>query len=164
MDGNGLVSVLSLGADGAVLGTRLWASVEAMGPKAYKNALVNAGSCDDVVRTQVFDIVSNSFSSTPWPAPYDSSGVLRNDMTSEWDARLSELKQELDHPPNGKNVAIDFQKAQEGHRTGLACVYCGQGVGEIDAIEPAYDIVTRIEKDAIACITNLQSVLIPDGE
>jgi nitronate monooxygenase len=161
MDGNCLVSVLSLGADGAVLGTRLWASVEASGPKAYKTALVKASSCDDVIRTQVFDVINNSFRPTQWPAPYDSSGVLRNDLTNEWDSRLSELNHDLSHPQNGHDVAKAFRKAEEDHRTSLACVYGGQGVGEIDAIEPAYDIVKRIEKEAVEALTKLQAVFLP---
>lgn len=55
MDGHGLIAALSLGADGVVLGTRLWASIEAKGSSKYKDALVAVTSTDQVVRTRVFD-------------------------------------------------------------------------------------------------------------
>jgi nitronate monooxygenase len=161
VDGRGLVAALGLGADGVVLGTRLWASEEAIGPKAYKNALVEARSCDDVVRTQVFDLIWNSFRTTIWPAPYDSSGVLRNRMTHEWDTKLHELANEIVHPSNGSNVVIKFKKAVESQRPDFACVYSGQGVGEISSIEPAYSIVQKIEKEAIESLMKLQTVLLP---
>jgi nitronate monooxygenase len=95
VDGRGLIAALSLGADGAVLGTRLWASQEALGSSAYKNALVNAGSCDDVVRTRVFDTINNSHRQTKWPYPFDSSGTLRNEMTEAWDTSIPDLEAEL---------------------------------------------------------------------
>lgn len=164
VDGSGLVAALGLGADGVVLGTRLWASEEATGPRAFKNALVDAKSCDDVVRTEVFDMINNSFKSTKWPAPYDSSGVLRNQMTNEWDHQLAELKSELRNPSNGLNVAKELQKAVDGHRVESAFVYSGQGVGEITAIEPAFDIVKRVEKEAAETLSRLQTVIVPNGK
>jgi nitronate monooxygenase len=164
VDGSGLVAALGLGADGVVLGTRLWASEEATGSRADKNALVDAKSCDDVVRTEVFDMINNSYKSIKWPAPYDSSGVLRNEITKEWDHRLSELKTQLTNPSNGLNVARVLQKAVDGRHVGSSFVYCGQGVGEISAIEPAYDIVSKIEKDAAATLSKLLSVFVPHDD
>jgi nitronate monooxygenase len=160
VDGRGLVAALGLGADGIVLGTRLWASEEAIGPKAYKKALVEAKSCDDVIRTRVFDVICNSFRPTKWPSPYDSSGVLRNRMTDEWDTKLRELAYEIEHPSNGLNVAIKFKKAVAGQRPDSACVYCGQGVGDISSIEPAYEIVQKIEKEATESFMKLQRVFL----
>jgi nitronate monooxygenase len=164
VDGHDLVSILGLGADGVVIGTRLWASEEAMGPKAYKEALVETKNCDDVVRTQVFDMICNSYKSTKWPAPYDSSGVLRNLMTAEWDTRLHELEDEIDHPSNGTNVAVKLKKAVEGHRPDTAFVYSGQGVGKISSIEPAYDIIHNIQKEAAESMTRLQNLFLPSED
>ena len=55
-DGKGLAAMLALGCDGVVLGTRLWASEEAMGSVRLKSALVRADG-DDVLRTRVFDTI-----------------------------------------------------------------------------------------------------------
>ena len=52
-DGRGLAAALSLGCDGIVLGTRLWATKEALG-----DALLRAEG-DDVVRTRTFDAIQN---------------------------------------------------------------------------------------------------------
>lgn len=164
VDGRGMVAAFGLGADGVVLGTRLWASEEAIGLKTFKNALVSAKSCDDVVRTEVFDLICNSYRTVQWPIPYDSSGVLRNDTTKKWDQKLGELEVELQRPFNGMNVAKEFQKSLEGHRINSACVYSGQGVGEISAIEPAFDIVMRVEKEALESLTKLQELLVAKGE
>jgi nitronate monooxygenase len=80
VDGRGVAAVLALGCDGAVLGTRLWASQEAMGPDLFKERLVAAASCDDVIRSTVFDHIQNAYHATPWPEPckyilcYQSAG------------------------------------------------------------------------------------------
>lgn len=164
VDGRGLVAALGLGADGAVLGTRLWASVEAKGPKSYKRALVDAKSCDDAVRTQVFDAINNSYSTTKWPAPYDSSGVLRNLMTDEWDTKLLELKHAIERPSNGSNVATKLKEAVKSQSPDTAFVYSGQGVGEITSIDPAYDIIQKVQAEAVESLTKLQSVFSPCEE
>ena len=59
--GRGLAAALSLGCDGAVLGTRLWASEEAMGDGSgvKREALLKA-EADDVVRTETFDVLQVS--------------------------------------------------------------------------------------------------------
>lgn len=158
VDGRGLVSALSLGAAGAVLGTRLWASVEAEGPSAFKEALVAAKSCDDVVRTQVFDTIWDSSRETKWLVPFDSSGVLRNDMTEAWDLLLPELRSELETASNGSSVANVLQDAEQRHLVSSACVFSGQGVGEINSIDNAYDIVKRVEKEATETLALLQDM------
>jgi nitronate monooxygenase len=168
VDGRGLLAALSLGADGVVLGTRLWVSEEALGPPAYKNAIVKASSCDDVVRTQVFDTIWNSYRDTKWPYPFDSSGTLRNTMTEDWDTSILALETELDSisfvasssSSNGsKNVIDKLNHAEEAQLPDAGCVYAGQGVGEIFSIAPAYDIIKQVEKDAAESYSRLQTVM-----
>jgi nitronate monooxygenase len=164
-DGRGLIAALSLGADGVVLGTRLWASEEAIGPATYKDALLRASSGDDVVRTRVFDSINNSYKDTTWPAPYDSSGTLRNETTETWDGRLLEIEDAL-RKDDGSNEVHDFvskykQAVKEGN-TNLAAVYCGEGVGEIDSIDPTFAIIQRIENEAREILQNLQTIIVED--
>lgn len=163
VDGRGLVAALSLGADGAVLGTRLWASEEALGSSAYKNALTSAGSCDDVVRTQVFDKIQNSHRETKWPYPFDSSGTLRNSTTDAWDTSILALEAELNssHPSVASDLVEELNHAEEFQLPNTGCVYSGQGVGEIISIDPAYDIIEQVEKDAIETLSNLRKVVTP---
>ena len=167
VDGSGLLAALSLGADGAVLGTRLWVSEEALGPIAYKNAIVKAASCDDVVRTQVFDTICNSYRDTKWPYPFDSSGTLRNTTTEDWDTSIHALETELDSifsvtsssSKGNKNVIDKLNHAEEVQLPDAGCVYSGQGVGEILSIAPAYDIIKLVEINATESYSRLQTVM-----
>ena len=52
-DGRGLAASLMLGADGVMLGTRFWASIEAQGSDVAKAAIVDAKG-DNTVRSKVF--------------------------------------------------------------------------------------------------------------
>ena len=45
-----------LGADGVMLGTRFWASIEAQGSDVAKSAIVDAKG-DNTVRSKVFDVL-----------------------------------------------------------------------------------------------------------
>jgi nitronate monooxygenase len=111
VDGRGLVAALALGCDGVVLGTRLWASKESTGKASLKQRLVETESCDDVVRTTAFDQIQNSYSSTPWPVPYDSVGSVRNTFSGRWDGKTDELASVLESPPN--EVVLEYKKAQQ---------------------------------------------------
>ena len=166
-DGRGLVAVLSLGADGAVLGTRLWASQEALGSAVYKDALVTAKSCDDVVRTRVFDTICNSYRQTKWPYPFDSSGTLRNLTTEAWDTLIPKLEAELESSDilsssssdaDKRNIVDELNHAEKEELPDTGCVYSGQGVGEIISIDPAYNIIQQIEEEAIQSLSNLRNL------
>jgi nitronate monooxygenase len=164
-DGRGLIAALSLGADGVVLGTRLWASVEAMGPASFKAALLEASSGDDVVRTRVFDTINNSYKGTKWPAPYDSSGTLRNETTKTWDGRLHEVEAlvKTGDESDGVDDFVSYKQAVKEEDANLASVYCGEGVGEINSIDPAFAIIQRIEKEALKILQNLQTIVVEDN-
>jgi len=144
-DGSVMASMMSLGCGGVVLGTRLWASKEALGFEAYKQALVDAPGCDGVVRTRSFDTIWNSYRDVKWPYPYDSSGVLRNEITEKWDTEQSQLEAELENDPSWLD---EFKAANEKGDPSLGAVFCGEGVGQIGSIESAYDIVTKVNDDA----------------
>lgn len=158
VDGADVAAVLALGADGAVLGTRLWASIEATGPKKFKDALVAAQSSDDVVRTRAFDTIANSCRSIKWPIPFDSSGVLRNKMTKEWDDD-TKLEKALSTADGASRIIETFKLANESSDPAHAPVYAGKGVGKIYSIERAYDIIHRIEQETIEVISNVSNIL-----
>ena len=156
-DGRGVAAALALGCDGAVLGTRLWASQEALNKASLKDQLVVAKSCDDVHRTRVFDQINNIHSATPWPAPYDSVGALRNKMSDLWDGNAEELEKELSK--EGSALISEYQEAAKLGDPSIAQVFAGEGVGEINSIEPAYDIVQRIDQEAREVIQNMVHLL-----
>jgi nitronate monooxygenase len=156
-DGRGVAAALALGCDGAVLGTRLWASNEALNEDTLKQALVAAKSGDDVHRTRVFDQIQNTYTNPPWLEPYDSVGALRNETSKAWDGKALELDRELS--TMGSTVSKDYMAALQKGDPSQVQVLAGEGVGEIDAIESAYDIVLNVDQQARDVIDNLRKLL-----
>ena len=83
-DGRGLAAALALGCDGAVVGTRLWASDEAMGKPSIKAALADPAATVDAVGPDEGASCHSAnlhrqllpFIGTP---PFKRGGVQRND-------------------------------------------------------------------------------------
>lgn len=59
VSGKQLASALCV-CDGVSIGTRYWASNESLGNAKLQQELIKSNSCDDVVRTTVFDTIQNS--------------------------------------------------------------------------------------------------------
>ncbi|HEV2731285.1 MAG TPA: nitronate monooxygenase, partial [Terriglobales bacterium] len=83
-DGRGLAAALMLGADGVVVGTRLWASAEALTPRSHTDKAIGVTG-DSTIRTKVLDALRG----VPWPREY-SFRFLKNKLTDEWANRESE--------------------------------------------------------------------------
>jgi nitronate monooxygenase len=83
-DGRGLAAAVMLGADGVLVGTRFWASAEALTPQAMIDRAVHATG-DDTVRTKAIDALRG----VPWPQEF-SFRVLKNKFTEEWAHRETE--------------------------------------------------------------------------
>ncbi|HYL86942.1 MAG TPA: nitronate monooxygenase [Candidatus Angelobacter sp.] len=83
-DGRGLAAAIMLGADGVLVGTRFWASAEALTPQIMTDRAVRATG-DDTVRTKAIDALRG----VPWP-PEFSFRVLKNKFTDEWAHREAE--------------------------------------------------------------------------
>jgi len=143
-DGRGLAAALMLGADGVVVGTRFWASQEALvHPNLHQAALAASG--DDTVRQSVLDIVRER----PWPARY-TGRVLRNDFVGEWLGREDELRE-------AKAVQVArYREASKAADTAIAATIVGEGVGLIHAIEPSAVILERMVAEAEALLKGAQ--------
>ncbi len=135
-DGRGLAAALMLGADGVVVGTRFWASTEALVPSSLHEAALAAGG-DDTVRQSVLDIVRGR----PWPARY-TGRVLKNDFVKEWFGREGELRQD-------REAQVErYKKAAAAGDASTAATIVGEGVSLIHAIEPAAVILERMAAEA----------------
>ncbi len=148
-DGRGLAAALTLGAAGVLIGTRFFATSEALGHENTKARLVSAGG-DDTVRTSVFDIVRE----LPWPVPYRIRAV-RNRFFDRWSGAEDALRQEI---AEGADSPVDaFHVALRSGDTEESVVVGGQGLDLVHAIEPAGDVVARIVADAertlAACVS-----------
>jgi nitronate monooxygenase len=140
VDGRGLAAALMLGADGVVVGTRFWASQEALvNPNLHQAALVASG--DDTVRQSVLDIVRER----PWPARY-TGRVLKNDFVREWLGREGELRDAK------ADQIVRYREASKAGDAAIAATIVGEGVGLIHAIEPAAVILERMMAEAEALL------------
>ena len=134
-DGRGLAAALMLGADGVLVGTRFYASVEAAGFASAKERIVSA-SGDRTVRGILFDIARQNV----WPSPYGGR-VLRNEFSERWRGREAELMQ---HPEEAERYA----KARASGDYDTAAVIAGEAVDLIGDIPPAAEIMNRMTKEA----------------
>ena len=149
VDGRGLAAALNLGCDGVSMGTRFYATHEALGRSDHKCAIVGA-TCDTAIRTRVFDTIQNSYSANPWPAPYDSMGVLHNDTSKVWDADVLCLEGEIGRQGPTGPIVTEYRVRGGDVRT--AAVLMGQGAADVRDIESATNVVIRVEREAIDAI------------
>jgi nitronate monooxygenase len=135
-DGRGLAAALALGADGVLVGTRFWASPEALvSPRAHERGIQASG--DDTFRTRVYDVVRR----LDWPAEYNER-ALGNLFLDTWHGKEAQLSARLPE-------AVDtFEKAVAAEDLDSAAILVGEGVGLIHDVRPAADIVRDMARDA----------------
>eukprot|EP00580_Thalassiosira_gravida_P002072 CAMPEP_0201609100 /NCGR_PEP_ID=MMETSP0492-20130828/11446_1 /ASSEMBLY_ACC=CAM_ASM_000837 /TAXON_ID=420259 /ORGANISM="Thalassiosira gravida, Strain GMp14c1" /LENGTH=368 /DNA_ID=CAMNT_0048074331 /DNA_START=170 /DNA_END=1276 /DNA_ORIENTATION=+ len=162
VNGKHVTSMLCV-CDGVSMGTRYWACKESLGSKQLQNELIRDNSCDDAVRTTAFDQIHNELASSNllrWQHPYDSSGTLRNKTTEEWDDRDGKpsSKERLQYAIDTTQLLEEYKVSREICDATVVPVYAGQGVGEIDSIEGAYDITLKVEEEVIETMDRLRSL------
>lgn len=135
-DGRGLAAALMLGASGILVGTRFWATPEALGSDKAKQLLTQARS-DDTLRTRVFDIVRE----LPWPDGYTGRAIV-NDFCRRWHGNESELEKSLP-----REIEAYWTAARAGD-TNTSVVFAGEGLDLIHDIKPAAEIVRMIATEA----------------
>lgn len=134
-DGRGLAAALALGAAGVWLGTRFIATPEARTVTGYKEALLGAREDDTVI--------SRGFTGKTLRA-------LRND----WTQYIEQHPEELSKFPEQMAKAVQANALHLGGDESTPvdpkkeCYPSGQGVGAINELEPAGDVVRRIVDEA----------------
>jgi enoyl-[acyl-carrier protein] reductase II len=134
-DGRGLAAAIALGADGVWLGTRFIATPEARTVTGYKDALLRAHEDDTVI--------SRGF-----------TGKTLRAIRNEWTQYIEEHPEELSKFPEqmGKAVAANALHLGGDEKTPVdpnkECYPSGQGVGAIETLIPAGDLVRQIVDDA----------------
>ncbi len=135
-DGRGLAAALMLGAQGALIGTRFYATPEALGHDNAKRRIVEAGG-HETLRTRVFDIVRGY----EWPAGF-TGRALRNRFMQRWQRDEAGLAADV-----GTQRAA-FHAAAAAGDFETAMVWAGEAVDLIDAVESAATLVERISAQA----------------
>ena len=146
-DGRGLAAALMLGAHGALMGTRFYATTEALGHERAKERIV-AAMGGETRRTRIFDIVREH----EWPRPY-TGRAIRNPFMDRWDGREDDLAAALDEEIPG------FQAAVREGDLDTAMVWAGEGIDLISDVAPAGELVRRIGAEAEACLRHASELL-----
>ncbi|MFC5496466.1 NAD(P)H-dependent flavin oxidoreductase [Caenimonas terrae] len=133
-DARTLAAVRVLGADGALVGSRLWATQESLAPAGAKAQAVETGG-DGTARSRVFDILRRK----DWPAPYDFRAI-RNALHRKWESRLEASSYDEARAEYDAGVkAGDFTRA---HAT------VGEAAGLIHDLPPAAQVIERMSAGA----------------
>lgn len=133
-----IASLLALGADGVVIGTRFLLSPESLYTDPQRQALVAAGLTSSV-RTMAFDHARNTLG---WPQGIDGRG-LRNRQHLPWFRVIAAIDFKLvtvDDFERGEDPLLLRQRFEEGVREGdpkRMLVWAGTGVGLMNSIMPA---------------------------
>ena len=151
-DGADIARVVSLGADGVMLGSRLVASAEANAHDAYKAALV-ASDGSNTVRTSIFGREMPFFNPVR---------AIANDIVREWHGREDDLPPASDgFPAIGKIEILSRTipirqldsiiptRAAQGDIGGMMLL-AGEGIGKIQSVEPVASLISKIMADAKA--------------
>lgn len=139
-DGRGLAAARMLGAEGVLVGTRFWASREALVATQHHAAILEATG-DETIRTTIPDIARQ----IPWPVGF-TARIRQNAFSRAWHGREARL---------AANIAVEGPKYRKAFAAGdpeNAAVWFGEAAALIDRIEPAGDIVARMATEAEALL------------
>lgn len=135
-DGRGLAAALMLGAEGVVMGTRFWSTLEALTPPAMVERGVGA-SGDDTVRSRAIDPLRG----VPWPAEF-SFRVLTNELTDQWAAREEEAAR------NFGALAGDYADARNRGDLSMVVTVAGEAIGLVRDRPGAASVVESTVREA----------------
>ena len=144
-DGRGLAASLALGADGVWVGTRFIASPEARAVVGYKEALL--ATAEDGT------VISRSFTGK-------TCRVVRNDWTNHFEAHPEELQPFPAQVLASMKAGVNHLGSPSGTVVDVSQEFmpCGQGVGAIDELVPAAELVRLMVIEAERAIDRLVSV------
>jgi enoyl-[acyl-carrier protein] reductase II len=145
-DGRGLAAALALGADGVWIGTRFIATPEARAVDGYKDALLNTPEDGTVI--------SRSYTGK-------TCRVVRNEWTNYYDSHPDELQPFPAQAIASMKAGVNHLGAADGTAVDASREFfpCGQGVGAIDALVPAAELVQQMVAEAERTIDRLTGAL-----
>jgi nitronate monooxygenase len=147
-DGRGVAAALTLGAAGALIGTRFLTALEALVSPSVAKAIID-GSGDDTERSRVSDIARGA----PWPAKYGAR-TFRNSFFDQWRGRENELEAD--------------DAARQKYRDAIARgelppdpIWASEAVDLITEMAPAAEIVAALSAQAEDALARAGQALRP---
>lgn len=136
-DGRGLAAALMLGADGALVGSRLWATQESLAASGAKTQATHTNG-DGTARSAVFDILRRK----NWPAPYDFRAI-RNDLHRQLETDIASLQANPDAARADYDAGVKAGDFTRAHAT------VGEAVGLIADVPSAGALIARMSEQAV---------------
>jgi len=137
-DGRGLAAALMLGADGVLIGSRFWASNEAVVHRSLQERAITATG-DDTVRTRVADIARGY----AWPAEF-TGRLVETRFVQEWHGREDQLTED-ETLARERRRYLSAMEAGDAENTG---VWAGEAAALIRDVRPAADLLRTIVAEA----------------
>ncbi|TIC91665.1 Nitronate monooxygenase [Colletotrichum higginsianum] len=139
VEGSGVAAALALGAEGVVMGTRFVATDEALSARLHKDVIVQTR--DGGVSTWKSDFHDKLVDSELWKDGYDGRAIV-GDIHREY------------HALGGKTATV--KESQERLRSGwsedegkkMIGKWAGAGVGLVNEIKPAGEVVVEVREAA----------------
>jgi nitronate monooxygenase len=119
-----------------LIGSRLWATTQSLATEGAKTTALRAGG-DDTGRSSIFDVLR----SKNWPKQFDFRAI-RNKLHRKWEGRIDELR------ANPTAAIEDYLSGVRQEDYDRAHVTVGQGIGLINDIFSAEDLIDIINRDA----------------
>lgn len=135
-----LASLLTLGAHGAVYGTRFLLTPEST-YSATRKRLLLAAQQGQTKRSMAFDEARNTLE---WPAGVDGRGIV-NETVREYETGNLALQERQE-----RYARADSENDQE-----RLIVWAGTGVGDVHEITPAGEVVRQMEREAIDALRSV---------
>ncbi len=144
-DGRGLAASLALGADGVWIGTRFIATPEARAVNGYKEALLALAEDGTVI--------SKSYTGK-------TCRVVRNEWTNHYEQHPEDLQPFPAQALASGKAGVNHLGAPSGTVVDASREFmpCGQGVGAIDDLVPAGELVRQMMAEAERTIDRIMSV------
>lgn len=138
--GRTLLAAVTLGAAGAVMGTRFLASKEARISTGYRNEILRASDGGvSTVRSTVYDRVRGIHG---WPGRYDGRGVINRSYVDAVQGRMGDEE-------NRRLYLAEMEKGDEGWGPeGRMTTYAGTGVGLVREVLGAREILEEVWREA----------------
>jgi nitronate monooxygenase len=147
-DGRGLAASLMLGADGVMLGSRLWASPECLVHPNHQRAALVAGG-DGTIRQTAADIARGY----DWPGEF-TGRVLRTAFVSRWHGR------EAEHRAVAEAARPAYLAAVGEGRTEDSGVFVGEAIGLMQHVSSVDEIFMRVTGEAESLLRELGPALV----
>lgn len=139
-DGRGLAASLTLGADGVLVGSRLWATQECLVSRAMTDAAI-AATGDDTIRSSVMDRARG----LNWPGRY-TARVLKNKVTDRWHDDPEGMAAQAEQ------IAAAWMAGWKAGDPETSNTFVGEAAGLIHDRPPARQIVTTMVNEAAALL------------